>query len=527
MTNDKFPDFKDINPNYTSYLTDESALVHGHAEKIYFPTTEEELQKIIVKANQEKISITISGGGTGLTGGRAPLGGWIIATDKMTQIVSHPESKKIYIDKELNNSFEYHLEKKSNELAYLTIPVSITLKAIQNLTKELEWFYPPDPTERSAFIGGTVVTNASGARSFKYGVTREWIQRLRIILPNGSIAVQDRDKQQKISNSENIQITGEEKSFSIPRPTYKLPKVRKNVAGPVIKDSYQPIDLFIGSDGIFGIVTEVTIKLIRLPFQIVSMILFCKSFNHALNIIDFAQNQRSKNVHPIPLSVELIDNHAVELLKPANPQIPKKCHTILYLEQDVFKEQEIISDLQFWINTFDKFDIQDSWVEDTYAGIEKHKNFRHSLPETVNSLVKRNGQAKLGTDYSVPPQLTKELYVLCDKIGKKFQIYRTEKGDSHFPSHVLWAHAGDNHVHLNFLPKNSNESEFAKNLMVEMMKEIVKIGGSISAEHGLGKKQFLGKNALYYQYSENEIQQIKKIKKILDPNNILNIGVLF
>ncbi|MHA1991010.1 MAG: FAD-binding oxidoreductase [Candidatus Hodarchaeales archaeon] len=524
---DKFPDSKDVNPNYSSYLTDESALVHGHADRIFFPSTEGELQKIVVKANQDKIPITISGGGTGLAGGRAPLGGWIIATDEMTQLVSYSENKKIYIDKELNKSFEYYLEKINEELAYLNLPVSITIKAIQNLVRELGWFYPPDPTERSAFIGGTVVTNASGARSFKYGATREWVQKLRVILPEGSITIQDRNKQEKISNSTNFQIETDNKTYSIPRPTYKLPNVRKNVVGPVIKDSYQPIDLFIGSDGIFGILTEVTIKLIKPPIQIISMILFCKSFNQALDIIDFTQNQRSNESQPIPLSVELIDNNAVELLKPLNTQIPKKCHTIIYLEQDILDKEKLMNDLEFWIKIFDRFAIEDTWVEDSYAGIEKHKEFRHSLPETVNSLVKRMGQAKLGTDYSVPSYLTKELYVICKTIGKKFQDYREKKKEIDTPSHVLWSHAGDNHVHLNFLPKTDDESEFAKKLMVEMMTEIIKLGGSISAEHGLGKKKFLGKFALFYQYSEAEIDQIKKIKDLIDSNRILNVGVLF
>ncbi|MHA1983653.1 MAG: FAD-binding oxidoreductase [Candidatus Hodarchaeales archaeon] len=522
-----FSDSKDVNPNYTSYLTDESALVHGHAEKIFFPSTEEELQKIVVKANQEKIPITISGGGTGLTGGRAPLGGWIIATDEMTKLVSYLKNKKIFTDKEINKTFEYHIEKINEELAYLTLPVSITIKAIQNLVRELGWFYPPDPTERSAFIGGTVVTNASGARSFKYGATREWTQKIRVILPDGTITVQDRNNQEKISDNVNFQIKAVNKTYSIPRPTYELPDVRKNVAGPVIKDSYQPIDIFIGSDGIFGILSEVTIKVIKPPVQIISMILFCKSFNQALDFIDFAQNQRLNNTQPIPLSIELIDNNAVDLLKPVNPQIPENSHTIIYLEQDIYDKEKIMNDLEFWVETFDRFAIEDTWVEDSYTGIEKHKEFRHSLPETVNSLVKRNGQAKLGTDYSVPSHLTKELYEICKTIGDKFQDYRSKRGEADTPSHVLWAHAGDNHVHLNFLPKTDNESEFAKKLMVEMMTEIVKLGGSISAEHGLGKKKFLGKNALYYQYSEEEISQIKQIKGIFDPNKILNIGVLF
>ncbi|OLS19941.1 MAG: putative FAD-linked oxidoreductase [Candidatus Heimdallarchaeota archaeon LC_3] len=524
---DKFPDSKDVEPNYTSYLTDESALVHGHADKIFFPFTEEELQKIVVKANQENISITISGGGTGLTGGRAPLGGWIIATDEMTQIVSYSKSKKIFKDKELNKSLEYHIEKISDELAYLTIPVSITIKSIQNLVKELGWFYPPDPTERGAFIGGTIVTNASGVRSFKYGVTRTWVQKLRVILPNESITIQDRNKQEKLGKKTNIVIVTNEKDLLIPRPDYSLPKVRKNVAGPVIKDDDQPIDLFIGSDGIFGVITEVTIKLIRPPVQIMSMILFCESFDQALKIINFSQKKRSHNIYPIPLSVELIDHNAVELLKPVNSQIPKETHTIIYLEQDTYDVEKKIDDLEFWIKTFDGFGIQDSWVEDSFVGIEKHKEFRHSLPEIVNSMVKRHGQAKLGTDYSVPDHLTKELYKLCQEIGKKFQMYRDNNGNFELPSHVLWSHAGDNHVHLNFLPKNKEESLFAKSLMVEMMYEIVKMGGSISAEHGLGKKKFLNKNALYFQYNEEEIEKIKKMKKIFDPNGILNPGVLF
>ncbi|HKZ41223.1 MAG TPA: FAD-binding oxidoreductase, partial [Candidatus Hodarchaeales archaeon] len=482
----------------TQYLSDEAGIVKGNAERIFFPETEEDIIELTKLATKARIPITISGGGTGISGGRVPLGGWIVATDKMRKLPSNDRSqefpKEIWNDPETGIGYEIRLETLDEDDALITVPVSMPLKALQAWSSRHGWFYPPDPTERSAFLGGNVACNASGARSFKFGATRTWIEALRVVLPNGDLIILRREMKERLGDKKNIILRSKNRTYSVPRPTYKNPELRKNVAGPVLENQSDPSDLFIGTDGIFGIITEVTARLIRPPKTIVSIIAFCSTREQAMSLIQTCQEKREAKLHPIPMSVEYADAAALTIVRSNYPQIPKNVACIVYLEQDVDREAEIEEILNYWDNLLNDQSIKDTWVEYSPIGIETHKQFRHSMPEAVNRLVRRNGQAKLGTDYSVPRENFKEFldYVyLCGDRFEKFQLDQGTKGG--VPSYVVWAHAGDSHVHLNFLPKSDSESLYAKGLLIEMMKTVVSSGGSIAAEHGLGKKAFNGR----------------------------------
>lgn len=514
--------------DYPDYLNDESHLINsGKADRIYFPKVENEIVEIVKLSKEKKIPITISGGGTGISGGRVPLEGWIIATDDMTTIVS--DQKESWTDPETNISYEVHLNKLSESNAELTIPIAMTVKSIQNFCRENDWFYPPDPTERSSFIGGNINTNASGARSFKFGSTRNWVQKLRIILPNGNILKLDRSNNKTGEiNKESILIkNNNEIIYNLPRPTYKLPNTRKNVAGPVINDESQLIDLFIGSDGIFGIVSEVTLKLIKEPFQIISIFVFLNDLKQVTNLIEESAKNRDNNQNPVPLSVEYLDNRSLDIIRKEDSTVPPDAKYLLIIEQDLDSQEQMDEYLEYWSNKFDSLNIRETSVALDYKEIEHHKFLRHLIPETINTIVKNNGQGKLGTDYSVPIRSLEKFLSLAMSKGDEFEKYLSKKYlKLNSIGYAIWAHAGDAHLHLNLLPKDDDDTKVAKKIFVEIMRKIVEWDGSIAAEHGLGKKYFEGKPGLYYQYGENGINQVKKIKEILDPNNLLNRGNL-
>ena len=175
---------------------------------------------------------------------------------------------------------------------------------------------------------------------------------------------------------------------------------------------------------------------------------------------------------------------------------------------------------------FEEIGISSSSVAQTYKEIEHHKFLRHLIPETVNRLVRSNGQPKLGTDYSVPATNFPSLLKRAREIGEEFESFQQKSFELKSFGYVIWAHAGDSHLHLNFLPRTPEEVTKAKTLMIQLMREVVSYGGSIAAEHGLGKKSFEGKPALYFQYGEEGIRQIQAMKKILDPKFLLNRGNL-
>jgi D-lactate dehydrogenase (cytochrome) len=511
----------DVSRDYPSYLNDESGLVRdGHADRIFFPTTEDELREIVRQANEQQMPFTISGGGTGISGGRVPLSGWIISTEDMFSLISKSNSSK-YTDSITSKEFEYHLEVIDETHAHLTLPVSMTVKGIQELCRELGWFYPPDPTERSCFIGGNVVTNASGARSFKFGPTRNWIHSLRVILPNSDLLSLDRNSP-PLGSQKTIEIEGEMKKYSVPRPQIPFVESTKNVAGLVISDDFQPIDLFVGNDGLMGIISEVTIKLIPQPSEIINIFVYVDSLQQAIELAKIAQQQRIQSLNPIPMSVEYLDDRAISILS-KKIELPPEVKGLVILEQEASSEDILFEYINFWTEIFDQLGIIHTSVAQTLAEVEHHKDLRHMIPETINEMARQNGQPKLGTDYSAPLQLMEEMHQLAVELGENFEgeIFPEGRPGNVF-GYAIWSHFGDNHVHLNFLPRTEEQKELAKSYMTKYMRQVVDWKGSIAAEHGLGKKTFEGAPALQLQLGFEGLKEIYDIKKILDPLLLLN-----
>ncbi len=518
--------YENVPDRFQNYLTDEAAIIKdGHADKIYFPTNRSEVIRVLMEGNNTSTPITISGGGTGLSSGRVPQGGWILATDDMKSIENINHEK--WTDPETKIEYGVLLKEIDNEYAEFTVPVSMTIKAIQNYVREMGWFYPPDPTERSAFVGGTVNTNASGARTFKFGPTRDWIIGLKVVLIDGSTLDLNRNfNQGRITESEII-IERDNGYIKIPKPMYEIPKMMKNVAGPVIFKDSHIIDLFIGTGGLFGVTTEVVLKLQRPPKEIISIFIFCKTIKQAYEIIKTSQKQRKMKGFPTPMAVEFLGSRPISIMQTADETISLENKALIILEQDANNEDSLEEAIKFWSKLFEELEIKDTRVAQTHSEIENFKRLRHMVPETVNSIVKHHGQSKIGTDFAVPEEYLVEYFELAFEIGKKFENYQDERLNlDEDPGYAVWAHAGDTHIHLNLIPRDDEETIHAKTLILELINKTVELGGTIAAEHGLGKKQFDGKPALYYQFGQEGLDQIKGMKMAIDKSDLLNRGNL-
>src|ERR1700741_3230168 len=175
------------------YLTDASFIREGHAERVVFPESIDEVSEILAAANRDRTPVTVSGAGTGTVGGRVPFGGIVLSTDRVNRI-------------------------KGIENDRAVAEAGVILADFQRAVDQKGLLYPPDPTERGCFLGGTVATNASGARTFKYGPTRNYIEGLKVVLASGEVLALRRGKNQ----SDFIR--------NIPVPTYRRPATRKNAA---------------------------------------------------------------------------------------------------------------------------------------------------------------------------------------------------------------------------------------------------------------------------------------------------------
>ncbi len=224
-----------------NYLTDASNMKGGHAEKLFVPETAEELAAVLREANDKKIAVTISGARTGTVGGAIPFGGILISLEKLNKI------------KEINE-----------ENLFAVVGCGVLLTDLQRELETHNLFYPPDPTEWSCQIGGTVATNASGAKSFKYGATRKYVERLEIVLPSGEFLDLKRDE--TFAENGFIELkTRAGKTICAKIPTYFQPKTRKNASGYFSSANTDAIDLFVGSEGTLGAITEIQLKILPKP----------------------------------------------------------------------------------------------------------------------------------------------------------------------------------------------------------------------------------------------------------------------
>ncbi len=482
------------------YLTDASNLAGGRADKLFIPETREEISEILREANEKNISVTISGARTGTVGGAIPFGGFVISLEKFT---------KLEIDKD---------ERKA------IVGAGVLLTELQKQTDAEGLFYPPDPTEWSCQIGGTVATNASGARSFKYGATRDYVEGLKIVLPDGELLNLKRGE--VFSDNGFLELETESgHKIRAKLPTYKQPDVRKNTSGYFSGGKVDAIDIFIGSEGTLGIITGIELKLLPKPEGFLSGIVFFKNEKDLLNLVKEAReksfqtrkirNSNSKIQNRIDATVlEYFDEQALKFIHAKFPETPADMAGAIFFEQETTDESE---DELFekWNELLEKHnaETEQSWFAVNEQDLEKMREFRHALPVSVNEKIVKYKQRKVGTDMAVPDE----------KFASFLKFYK-EKLDASGLEYVIFGHIGDNHLHANMIPKNDEEMTRARHLYGRFIAQAIMLGGTVSAEHGIGK---LKSKYLYVMYGERFLNEMAELKKAFDRKGILGRGNMF
>ena len=445
------------------YLSDASGL-RGCAAEVLIPENEAALSQILKDATAVGMPVTISGSGTGVTGGRVPDGGWLVSLERLNTI--------------------------QTEKGYAICGAGASLGAIQAAAAPSKQFYAPDPTENSASIGGTVATNASGSRSFLYGDTRRHIRALRVVLASGEILALRR---------------GEKPPFAVPE--IPAPDVKKNTAGYFMRPGMDYLDLFVGSDGTLGVVSEVEVTLLDLPKTLFTGVVFFISDARALDAVD--------EWRPIAglRMLEYVDAASLDVVRGRFPEIPANARVALMIEQDVASGDDAE---EAWLERLEASGAMtdDSWFAASATDRERFRRFRHGLAEAVNEIIRQRGLMKANSDFAVPLARSRDI----------LQLYR-ESLEREFPGqYVIFGHIGDAHVHINVLPPNKEEWLRAMDLMKEFAKAVVEMGGTVSAEHGLGKRK---RDYLALQFTPEQIETMKAVKRRLDPQWLLGRGTLF
>ena len=520
---------KPFTPDYADYLRDESRQ-SGSADTIAFPLSTDDVVTIVNQTARSNTPCTIQGGRTGITAGAVPQGGCIINLSRMRRITAmRYDGKQFLITVEPGLVLSELKTQVSTKKIDTTNWSAESIRAHDLFVNAPEQLFTPDPTETSATIGGMVACNASGARTFMYGPTRAHVSLLKVVLADGSVLVVDRNRQSAVKR--NFSLTAEnQKTYSGKLPAYAMPYV-KNAAGYFVKDNMDLIDLFIGAEGTLGIITEIELCLVEKPASIKAITVFFQSENQSIGYVEAIRNSVRQNppAHASIAAIEFFDQGSLNLLRAAKldggiftqpPDLPPSYHSAVYTEFHGTDHDVIDTVLMKCMESVTAHGGSDDsvWLAETPQELKRLTFFRHAVPELVNKTIDERRKSnpsitKLGTDMAVPDIYLKEV----------FSLYRSGLAESKLEA-VLFGHIGNNHIHVNILPRNEGEYVAGKQLYSAWARQIVRWGGTISAEHGVGKL----KNALLKEmYGDDGIQQMRELKKIFDPHNRLNPGNLF
>jgi D-lactate dehydrogenase (cytochrome) len=472
-----------------SFLTDASNF-KGECDAVYFPENAEEVKEILIRTLAENKRVTVAGNGTGLTGARVPKEGIVISTEKLNRIIEINEKE-----------------------FYAFVEPGVILSDLQGRLDELNLFYPPDPTETNCFIGGTVAANASGAKTFKYGPTRNYIAELEIILPDGETL----NLKRGFVKADGLKLSLKSESgkeYNLMLPDFKMPDV-KNASGFFIKPDMDAIDLFIGSEGSLGVITKIKLKLLAKPGAIISCVVFFEDENRGLDFIEEGRTVSFKNKNQEnkieARALEYFDDNSLRFLAPDFPNIPEGAKAAVWFEQEAGEENEDEL-LEQWIEIIQKCGGNEElvWFAVNEKDREDIHKFRHAISLKVNEYIARNNYRKLGTDVAVPDDQFREFFFWCGKTVRDENI-----------DYVAYGHFGNSHIHLNMLPDSQDKFEKGKYLYKKICQKAVELKGTISAEHGVGK---IKADYLIEMYGEEVVRQMGRVKKVFDPQLILGIG---
>lgn len=523
---------------YDEYLKDESRSV-GEAQTVSFPTDEEQVRAILRQLHEDATPVTVQGGRTGLAAGAVPHGGHVLNLSKMNRCLGmrvqdagaasepsaaeNPAGQPVFFVSVQPGVVLSQLRKDLEDKNMATAGWDAqSLAAWERFCEAPEQFFPTDPTETSATIGGIVACNASGARSFSYGPARPHVSALRVVLSDGD-ALELRRGETHAEGSRLTLVTESGRAVEVDLPTYAMPHA-KNASGYYAAPDMDAVDLFVGSDGTLGVITEVELALLPVPAVTWGVSCFLPSERAALDLTVLVRENLS-----CAAAIEYFDADALDILRVQKaqstafaslPAIADDARCCVYVELACGSEEEAYEALYRLGGLLTQVGGSEeaTWVGRTALDREAQRFFRHAVPESVNMLIDERRKAdptitKLGSDMAVPDEHLHEVVAM----------YRRTLAEEGLQT-AVWGHIGDNHLHVNVLPRDHEDYARGKALYQRWAQTVSDLGGAVSAEHGVGK---LKRDFLRTMYGEEAIAQMAHAKLQLDPLGQLGRGNLF
>jgi glycolate oxidase len=453
--------FKTVLNEEQVVVDEEALLLYGadETENLCFPpsvilkpSSTEQVSEIMAYCDVNRIPVTPIGARTGLSGGALSiLGGVGLSMEKMNQIES--------ID--VDNG------------QVVTQPGVIT-QVLQEACAEQGWYYAPDPSSKgSCFIGGNIAENAGGAHAVKYGVTKDFVLNLQVVLPSGDVI-------------------------------WTGANTLKNSTG------YNLTQLMVGSEGTLGVITKAVLKLIPIPKHTLLMLVPFNQMHQACQAVSAIFKAGIT-----PSALEFMERDAIDFvlqyLDDVVIDVENSVEAHLLIEVDGNHPDSLMKDCEKVMEVLAAYDCG----EVLFAEDENQKNQLWKMRRKVAEAVKSNSVYK-EEDTVVPRYNLPTLLLGIKEIGKKYGFQS-----------VCYGHAGDGNLHVNIL-KGKLTDDFWQNHLPDAIHEIfdltVELGGTISGEHGIGWVQ---KPYLHHVFSEIEMELMKKVKHVFDPNGIMNPGKIW
>jgi D-lactate dehydrogenase (cytochrome) len=510
-----------VSTDLSGYLEDAAHFPGGHASGIVFPRTTDEVAEAIAGAS----SVLAIGAQSSLTGGATPMGERLLSTSKMTRILGETDTT-------------------------ISVEAGSSVQAIQqHLAQRGAWF-PPSPTFTGATAGGVVSTNAAGAATFKYGTTREWVQGLTVVLADGAVFRITRGQDR--ARAGRFDFSTPWGRYQIAVPTYEMPNVAKSSAGYFATPGMDLIDLFIGSEGTLGVVTEVTFRVLPRAPRAALALIPCSSEGQALAVASALRTasvatwRRNDPAGVQVAAIEDMDRRSIEILREDGADaknhvtLPRGTAVVLLAQLelppdlDAARAYDAIASDSFGstpdnpLTRFCQLLAELSALDATELALPDDRRraaqlvaIREAVPTGVNHRV---GVAKRDVDGRIA-KTAADMIVPFARFGEMMTIYR--RGfESRGLDYAIWGHISDGNVHPNVIPRSYEDVEKGRQAILEFGREVVRLGGSPLAEHGVGRSAV--KQALLHQlYGDAGIEEMRAVKRALDPTWKLAPGVIF
>lgn len=442
------PDNLNASPEDIVCYSYDGTLTEGNPSGVVTPTTTRMVADVVKLANRERIAIVPRGAGTGLSGGAIPAsGGLVLSLTKMNRI----------------------LEIDIENLVAVVQPGVVTA-TFQAEVERRGLFYPPDPASQTAStLGGNVAECAGGPRGFKYGVTKDYVLGLEVVTPTGSI----------------VRLGG---------------KTIKNATG------YNLVQLFVGSEGTLGIITEITLRLIPKPKARRTLLATFPRLDDASRAVTSIVLAGI-----VPATIELMDNTTIRTVEDyLHMGLPIEAEGVLLIEIDG-EEATLASQARDIVGLCREHGASDVQEAADAAGSEELWRARRA----VSASLARARPSKLGEDVVVPRNMIPAMVKRIQETARKYDL-----------PIAIFGHAGDGNLHPNILfdIRNADEVARAHQAAGEIFAAAVELGGTLSGEHGIG---LLKRDYLSHSLTPETVAVMRQIKSALDPQGIMNPGKIF